>query len=241
MASTSIRQFPTKVPTMLAGEADFESGYTINTVEGLTNYTCLLCCLCKKVPKQPFELDICGHIFCRSCLIKLEEYGKFSTKQFGQCSMCDKEIYTSTKLLSKKQPTALARIFHSLIIHCKHGCGYKSGPVELDEHEIFGCKLRPIKCPNFGCEVVMPAEKLITEHFQNCQSYKVYCNECFLPVTISELDTHNCLQRIRDALNDYYIYFKMYHKLLPPSSTIGQPGTEFFDIPIVNRAAFLKD
>ena len=236
MAIKSTRQFPNKVPTVLAGRGDFESGYSIDNVEGLSNYTYILCSLCKKVPRQPYELDICGHLFCRSCLLKLE----ITNQQFGQCSVCDKEALCSTKLLSKKQPTALGRIFHSLLIKCKHGCGYKSGPMELEEHELFGCDLRPIKCPNPGCEVVLPAQHLITEHFQTCKCYHVFCKGCFLAVSISELHTHDCLQRIRDALNDYYAYFNMYRKRLPSFSTIGPPGTEFFDIPNVNRVAFLN-
>ena len=239
MESKSTRIFPSVMPTALAGDFEFEIGYTLDTVEGFSDYSHLLCGLCQRLPRNPLELSECGHLFCFCCSRKVGNCASTNSCQV-QCLKCGKHSWTCDILLTKHHPSTIARIFHSLRIKCKHGCGYKAGPIDLDEHEVLKCPQRPTHCPNFGCPLILPAQQLITDHFHSCQYYKVYCEDCRLPIAESDLLTHDCLERLKDALRNFYLYFNTYQKPIPPQLSLSAPGTPLFDIAKRNRSRFLE-
>ena len=244
MELTHTRQFPTKVPNVEAGSLEFERGFPVQFVEDLTEDSLLLCGICHILPRDPIELESCGHLFCFSCLnqvVSIKNGFKTSFRHFqkANCPICRSEfsplrynkiVYTSS---------TLKRMYHSLQINCPLQCGFKSNLIKMDEHQMFECSQRLIKCPNHKCDIVLPAQNLENEHFTKCTFYRVYCPQCKLPVSQSTLHSHNCMNRLNEALSDVYKYFHSRNKSIPPNICKGPPGAPLYSIPDVNRQKYL--
>ena len=244
MELTHTRQFPPKVPNIHAGSLEFERGYPVQCVEDLTEDSLLLCGICHMLPRNPIELECCGHLFCFPCLnqlvsIKNAFKNTFRHYQKANCPICRTEFSSLEYTRIAHLPSTLGRMYHSLEVNCPLQCGFKSDPIKMDEHQLYECNQRLIKCPNHKCDVVIIAQKLENVHFPKCSLYLVHCPQCKLPVSQSTLHSHNCMNRLKEALTDIYKYFHSHNKIIPPSIRIGQSAAPLYSITDVNRQKYL--
>lgn len=49
------------------------------------------------------------------------------------------------------------------------------------------CKYKPVRCPNPGCNELMPAEKIDSHVGTNCPFRKIVCNHCLEEIAASKL------------------------------------------------------
>ena len=239
MDSNTTRQFPPMVPTVLAGTIEFESGYPFENVEGLNEHLDLICGVCHMLPKNPIETYRCSHIFCKACIQKATGVANPNYTSNAICPMCRSSFQVISNILYRITNTALTNLYNSLVIKCSLCSLYKAGLKDLDHHEVFECPARPIQCPNTDCTVILPADELITTHFQTCKYYSKNCEKCHLPVRISEFNTHDCKHRLWDALYKFQMFFNKNRKEAPPLSKLGVGGTTHYHIHLINREGFL--
>lgn len=194
------RIFPRRVPAAGMNRADFEGGFD----DGLLKFPLpsgqLTCCICENYPRAPAIIE-CGHMACEYCLAK---YFSKKARQprrnepfTAPCPVCtvhfslndinDKEIFSSFDAI----------LFNSIELKCPQLCGRMGNADEMDDHDVYQCPLRIIRCPNIGCNVELPARQLEDEHFQTCTHYHTYCSACLLPVTQDEHDNHNCIRALQ--------------------------------------------
>ena len=238
MASNSTREFPSNIPSALAGNLDFECGYPIENVEGLSDYSDIICGICHLLPRNPIETFPCYHLFCKACI--QQATGLVNIDQLrAKCPMCRSAIQTILPVFNRGRTSALTNIYNSLKIKCTQCWDYKAGIIELDHHEMFECPARPIKCPNPGCSVVLPAEQMISSHFQKCLYYSVYCLRCQLPVRVKQFPSHDCKQLLITALMKFYKFFDKHKKPIPYLSKNETLAKLAYNFPPIIRQRFL--
>ena len=163
-----------------------------------------ICTICLGIPKRPIILPRCGHLFCQACIEKVSQskkveiFGKvFSSNTCPNCKSSFSQ--NDTKEFEAQDPWA-QRVFKSLQLKCLYECGFKGNSFEMDPHQSFQCLKRKVKCPGEDCGLTMDFDKLRDEHIKTCPKVLIYCNQCMLPVRREKLDSHDCLDRMAQAL-----------------------------------------
>ena len=239
-----VRQFPGRVPNVNVGSFDFESGYYLHRVEGISEDSQLICQVCNKVAKEPIEMESCGHLFCMACIKTVLAVSNHNSKnphwtQRANCPICRHSFTVMDYHMIADRPSTIARLYNSLSVTCSMECGFKASPNKINKHEVFDCTIRPIRCPNYQCPVVRSADKLMTNHFPSCNLYRVYCPQCNLAVRQNMLKKHDCIAHLKDALKNFYQFFNSHCKIIPPLSRFGPGGEPLYDIQIENHLKYL--
>lgn len=154
------------------------------------------CSCCFNLPRQPVKLPSCSHIFCATCVDKLEPNGsQFSTKN---CPIC-REKFRYTIEFSNFDPL-LKILFRKIEVTCQYGCGFKSDPIETGKHEGIQCAKRPVLCRFPRCSMQFPSEN-VDAHENDCLFRLLYCPECRLSFSANEENEHNCFERMAVAIH----------------------------------------
>ena len=140
------------------------ASFDLNKVSTSENISLLTCNLCKGYPREPIKLCSCGHLFCFRCyyhqLKRLDDHVFGCSRHPSTCPQCNLvyglfDIY----MLSESDPTLFQKIL-SARVTCANGCGAVASPVDMQDHELWQCALRPVQCSNIDCEEILPAKEM---------------------------------------------------------------------------------
>ena len=197
-----LRQFPNRVPSIDVGSADFECGYTARTDAALRNAdetNADRCYLCLGFPKSAVANSVCRHIMCDSCateqLVKAEANDMSLT-----CGMCRSVIKINEFIVQEQFIPWMKAKIQEGEYECWVCESYTGSKKEVDEHQIYSCPLRVIRCPNSECDVVQPAYMLEAHHYNHCANYRQYCVSCRLPIAASQLESHKCIAELQSTI-----------------------------------------
>ena len=192
------------LPNIYAGDDDYEEGFDESLVINKDVGECFLCPLCFGIPRNPVVLKKCGHGFCEVCIAtQVITTANQSTKEKAfntKCHVCS-SLFTKFDPIGYEDFNIPSRKAFNLIkIKCPYGCLYIGSPHEMDDHQTYECPKRTVNCPYMECKQKMPFEKLVEEHIMNCENLRIYCEICLLHLRKSDLDKHNCKDRLASAL-----------------------------------------
>ena len=194
---------PQRLPHCEANELAFETGYDEPHVEGGISGT-WMCQICKGLPRHPVYLQSCGHMFCEACVGKhYETWARpnphFHTIQTAACPACRNQYSLSDARPFEDMDKWVQRVIKERVVLCPFDCGFKGDIFEVDEHQMYACVRRRLRCPHEGCTHEAEAQ-FMQLHFTHCPMLHVYCPRCRLSVLATEKDTHDCVKRLKVAL-----------------------------------------
>ena len=245
MAILIQRQLPQRLPNILAGDLEFEAGYSLDSLISKVDPVELKCSICQGIPKEPIELNACGHLYCKACIYhhtaingKMTPVNGMFVKE-DRCPLCRKAFYPQTGIRQFKdfQPT-LSRLYKSLEIRCGNECGFISDPFSMDEHLMYDCCERVVRCPNYKCPIILKFQELEAHHFPQCPRFRYHCPKCLLLIELKEPDTHDCFERQKKALTVLNHIYTLNSYKLNPICLQGEAGKGFFKDIKVNRMGF---
>ena len=194
-------------------------GYSCQFVEAVPKELQTECSICLHTVRDPYMVDCCGYRFCKDCIIPIATYNKkcplcnctFSSVIHDKLlhrTLNEKLVYCTHKdggcdwtgtLFALDQhlnamPDSLEKRMEGCSVQtlrCNH-CGDDFKRYNLLEHEL-NCPRRPIIC--IHCEVFSSPEAELEEHWKDCESFPVQCeNKCGCTVKREKMGEH---------LNDY--------------------------------------
>ena len=240
----STRKFPKSIPSTAIGELDFEVGFALENVQGITNDSELLCSICHALPRRPLELR-CGHFFCHTCITQLIVVSNGARRrllpsghQKAACPICRKEFSVLDITDESNFQTTFLRLFNAIRVRCPFGCDYEGDPKTMDKHQRYSCPERPIRCPNYLCPVIGTATVVENGHYADCEYYRLFCPRCTLAVPHDELETHDCVKRQQQALNKFYQHFLSHGGKINPLCVPGKAGAPMYVISFHERDDF---
>ena len=197
-------KLPHDYPNADINLAGYDSGFEESQAVVAGTNGSFICTICLGIPRRPVILPRCGHLFCQACIEKASQSKKVEIfgKEYSSntCPNCKSSFsQTDTKEFEAQDPWA-QRVFKSLQLICLYQCGFKGNSFEMDPHQSFQCLKRRVKCPGEDCGLMMDFDKLRDEHIKTCPKVLIYCNQCMLPVRREKLDSHDCLDRMAQAL-----------------------------------------
>ena len=197
--------FPKRTCTVNIWLSEFETGYSPDLLQSQPVSTDLFyCVVCKSLPRHPVMNAQCRHLLCAYCAMQLVKTSgkpvsaKFSRRKM-KCPVCRQDFNFrdfTTHIQFNYWDNAL---FNEIKIRCSNSCGFQAELLKMDEHECFSCPKRIISCPHKSCKEEGTAEK-IEEHFPLCPNRQVFCKSCEMSVYLSEIEQHNCIKRLRIAI-----------------------------------------
>jgi hypothetical protein len=189
----------------------FQKGFEEKYVQGGLQSSRFVCSICHGVPRFPWSIDRCEHIFCEDCLYRHYDGATDFKKWYGanKCPVCVNTYNQGTVKVFCRMDKETQALFQSIQIRCPFECGQLGSPLEIDEHQVYSCPNRTIVCPNLGCKQSGPAKDISEQHFPHCEKLRVYCYRCQLPVPVQVLNTHNCKRRQKDAVRSMFVCFNV--------------------------------
>jgi len=74
-------------------------------------------------------------------------------------------------------------------MYLNYGCPWKGQLQHFDDH-CQDCRYKPVRCPNPGCNELMPADKLDSHVDDECGFRMVACNYCREETAANQLEEH---------------------------------------------------
>ena len=153
-------RFPPRIPHKDINTHNFETGFDEDHVEGGLPYNNFICSCCQCLPRLPVMLETCGHLFCEFCADANYKNKRGFDVQYGVPN--DEAPCPNCRVPYRKQEITTWRSFHKwtktlfsqIVIICPEGCGFKGSPTKVDEHQIYCCPKRPIRCPLGGATLL---------------------------------------------------------------------------------------
>ena len=223
------RVLPNRMQTIVYNTNEWDSSYGEDFVIGINSATRhLLCNICQGLPRQPIQLTTCGHAFCKPCFQKAFEndhrHGprNSTSSPRAKCAVCRKQ-YSENNYAPFANNPLLQFLYNSLQVKCPFYCGLELPPNEMEEHQVYNCPNRPVRCPNYRCQVRTSYKEMQEVHFPSCILYRIHCPTCFLPVLARELEGHSCVQVQHLAINKFVEHFRLSGKRILPLCLPGEP------------------
>ena len=141
----------------------------------------LVCMVCHHVAKEAHQVECCGKVFCKTCIMEVSE-------RVGTCPNCNKY---SPKIFSDHRSS---RHVKRLKVACENfdeemGCVW-SGTLESCETHEEECGFKEVKCPNIGCSQVI-LRRFLEEHVSStCPRRGVKCTICDEMVALDDMPSH---------------------------------------------------
>ena len=149
-------------------------GYEHKFVDPPDSLTCLIC---HHVAKDPRQVECCGKVFCRSCIIMVKE----------TCPSCRAP---SLKVFSDIRG---AREIKLLKVSCgneEKGCDWSGSLESYDETHKNECDFIEVECPNSECSEMI-LKKFLDEHSTTmCPRRRVKCDVCNDMVAFEDMELH---------------------------------------------------
>ena len=119
------RIFP-KRDIVNAGDRELEEGFDGDSATSKGFY----CTICQGIPRVPYQLKRCGHIFCRLCITQYS-----GDQRICHCPNCRHKY----SLIMTKEFIQMSRVmkahFRSLSVLCPNKCGFNGNPGRVDHHQ----------------------------------------------------------------------------------------------------------
>ena len=202
--TSSNNVLPTRLINMNSYTGDYECGYHENQIISNNIDKLYTCQICKGLPRYPILPPNCPHMLCANCvLLEFQINGKPSIMRIERrkidCPIC-REPYTFIDIIpfTKFQPV-LQCLIKNIDITCIYKCGYRGHFKDIDDHESYNCKMRPIECPHYFCTYSGPFCDVAT-HYQTCSKKAIICEKCELLVKEELLGNHDCIKRLKMAI-----------------------------------------
>ena len=205
MATLPAIELPPRLPHTCVNKDDFEMGFDEKYIEGGIKQNCFLCAVCQCFPRHPCFLETCGHLYCEICIKKHFQFNKslqppFLTIHSAACPVCKERFRLGDVTPNENFQQWALTVYKSIEVKCPQECGFKGNAFQVDDHQVYECPKRPIRCPNSSCTFVASAEVLESTHFAKCPFLRVFCGKCNLPVPANQLQSHDCIRLLQEAL-----------------------------------------
>ncbi len=202
--TSSNNAMPPRLINMNSYTAVYESGYHENQIITTNIDKLYTCHICKGLPRYPILPPNCPHMLCASCaLIEFQINGRPSIMRIERrkidCPICrDPFAFIDIVPFSKFHPV-LQCLIKNIDISCIYKCGYRGHFKEIDDHESYNCKMRPIECPHYYCTYSGQFQDVET-HYLTCSKKAIICEKCEMLVSSELLGNHDCLKRLKIAV-----------------------------------------
>jgi len=162
------------------------------------------CSLCHGIYNNPV-VDTCGHVFCKTCIIKF-----FDLEKACPISGCRLEEGNVSTLVIVNE------ILIKQTVQCKNrflNCNWIGKLAELESHMFSQCSKQTVECPNEKCSAKIPREE-IERHKSICEFKIVECQYCKSKLVNTEIDSHqnlctlfkiSCPQNCNEVIERRYI------------------------------------
>jgi len=176
-------------PMLHSEEHNFDIGFNSNLIFPNPAAKHFLCSICKGLPRYPYLLPKCGHVFCYECITNLQSTTQ--TNPTLPCPNCEISFDITEMVAIEMASDAQRNIYASFLVRCPYQCGYVSSPKAVIQHESWKCSKRPVKCTNLGCGLVLPDQEM-EMHLEQCSHRYIFCDKCHLPKLVNN-NAHECL------------------------------------------------
>jgi hypothetical protein len=162
------------------------------------------CSLCLGIYNNPV-VDTCGHVFCKSCIIKFFETEKACPISGWKLEEANVSTLVIVNEILKRQS-----------VLCKNrsmNCNWIGKLAELESHIASECQMQPVKCPYEQCSAEIPREG-VERHKSICEFRIIECQYCKTKLVNSEIDSHpnvcplykiSCPQNCNELIERKYI------------------------------------
>jgi len=119
------------------------------------------CSICQQVLREPQQNVDCGHIFCKTCIGRVQAIKK-------PCPECNAELNTFPN-------KSLQRTLNQLQVRCTYqniGCDWTGELGKLEKHLLAGCSI-PCEFSYAGCTVRMARTNTVT-HMKEGQTHHIH-------------------------------------------------------------------
>ena len=120
--------------------------------------------------------------------------------QTAPCPCCKRRYYLRQICTFEHMDFFTQRVLKERLVKCPFKCAFVGNSFYVDEHQVYTCPRRLLRCPNADCNVTVEAEQMEKDHFPTCPLRRVHCVHCKLAVLASEEETHDCIKRLQSAL-----------------------------------------
>ncbi|GAQ85866.1 putative traf-type zinc finger family protein [Klebsormidium nitens] len=151
------------------------------------------CELCHQIFEEPTVAGMCGHCFCKPCLVIYK-----STKSSQGCPTCGAKISKSSGLPNRSLSTIIdsqrrfcvSRYIYDCsskkYVELQDGCMFVGSSDQLVEHEV-ACPMMPVECPQRSCKRLVLRKDL--EEHRKAQCW-LQCEQCGLDIQIGLQEKH---------------------------------------------------
>ena len=178
-------------PILHSKEQNFDIGYNSSLVISNPTAKDFECSICKGLPRYPYILPKCGHVFCYECITNIQTTTQ--TNPTLQCPNCEMSFDITEMVALEMTSDSLRNIYASFEVRCPYHCGFVSSPNAMIQHETWKCIKRPVMCTNHGCGLVLPDYEMEI-HLEQCSHRYIFCDNCNLPKVINN-SGHKCLDK----------------------------------------------
>jgi hypothetical protein len=139
------------------------------------------CPLCSGIYMNPV-VDLCGHVFCKNCILKYIE------KKEKLCPISGWKLEEG----NMSSLVIINEILGKQSVQCKNktsDCKWIGKLAELDVHMSTQCLKQIVNCPHDGCSVHLLRED-IEQHSRDCSFRIVICQDCHVKIPHTEINSH---------------------------------------------------
>ena len=146
----------------------------------------LLCPVCYELLDAPHQI-MCGHLFCKRCLIKVTGKPQIEVNERVKCPVCrseDKGVFPDRHTDRK---------VNNLSLKCPNPpCSWKGSLCHLEQHrnDDKGCLYEKVACPK-GCDAKIPRKGLDTHQKEECPKRPEACEYCSWAGTHESMPDHH--------------------------------------------------
>ena len=156
------------------------------------------CAHCFLIPRFPLVLK-CGHPSCHRCFPE-------SFRRSPKCNHCRApvqidDVMTLTDDRIKRHGLLTAKMYDQTVIQCTNNrCNREFTIDQINNHELFQCEFRFIKCPAKNCDYKNVPTK-VYQHALQCPFHQFYCETCYGAYSAEVID-HSCAIMLKRRLVD---------------------------------------
>ena len=109
------------------------------------------CPVCLTFPRDPVQIN-CRHLMCWGCCATIMEGARIGGMH--HCPVC-REPFEDFLHIQFADVDVLNQ-FSMYRVRCPYGCGEEKNPEQMDWHQHFNCRKRPVTCTVQRCRIVIP-------------------------------------------------------------------------------------
>jgi len=176
---------------------DGDEGYNSDIFVDKKDLAEYRCGICTSVLRNPAETELCGHLFCSGCWVKLPKSG-----DNRDCPICKKKTKVHiTKFLQRK--------INSFKTKCQHqGCDWE-GPLKSRKEHLSACQKRPVPCrfSKVGCKFCGQAKDLKEHYTLEAQKHNEMLEKALVQANESKVKMKAELDKALSKVKDGKIAF----------------------------------